>query len=55
MESKPKATPNPKPEQPARKPGRPVSKPMPPKIPDTPENVLRAVVTTSLEEIREKR
>ena len=29
-----------------RKRGRPVSKPMPPRIPDTPENVARALLST---------
>ena len=35
--------PKPKPVE-KRKPGRPVSKTMPPPIPDTPENVARAVL-----------
>ena len=30
----------------SRKPGRPVEKPMPEPIPDTPENIARALLTT---------
>ena len=33
-------------EQPKRKRGRPVKKPLPERIPDSPENVLKAVLAT---------